>query len=509
MDPAKRIIVNTFAQFIKAISNIGLALYSTRIVLSALTASDFGIYSVIAGVVGMLGFITNTLVATTQRYLSFYNGQNNTDYVKRLFTNSLFIHIILGGCVYLILHLLRDVVIDEFLVIAPWRILAAKEVYDMVVLIFIISILSSPFKAVLIARENIVYISIVEILEGFFKLALAFLLFSLPGDRLILYARGLTIILSISFVAYVFYSYSRYKECTFNFKKFPLDSECTKQLLGFAGWTTYGMFAGVLRNQGMAVILNHFWGTIVNAAYGIASQVYGAVSFFSSSLLNAMNPQIVKAEGSKNRERMVDLACKESKFSTTLMIVISVPIMIEMPQIVDFWLKEVPDNTVLFCRSILLAFLLDQTTLGLHSAIQAIGKLKAYSLIMFTPKILYLPVMAVLLHLKASLTAIMFLYVVVEGVVAIMRIPFSKYAIGINIRGFFNSVIIPVVPLAMITTVSGVILSHLLQFPYSFIITIMATGFISLVVAWIFTLDDKEQAYVKGLLYRKKAHAED
>jgi len=107
------------------------------------------------------------------------------------------------------------------------------------------------------------------------------------------------------------------------------------------------------------------------------------------------------------------------------------------------------------------------------------------------------------------LTAIMFLYVVVEGVVAIMRIPFSKYAIGINIRVFFNSVIIPVVPLAMITTVSGVILSHLLQLPYSFIITIVATGFISLVVAWIFTLDDKEQAYVKGLLYRKKAHAED
>ncbi len=508
MDPTKRIIINTFAQYIKAISNIGLALYSTRVVLAALTTSDYGIYSVIAGVVGMLGFITNALVITTQRYLSFYNGQQNIEHVKRLFTNSLFIHLMMGFSFLLIFLVVKDTIIEGFLTIDPERIGAAKEVYDIVVFIFITTILSSPFKAMLIAHENIVYISIVEILESIFKLILAFLLFFFSGDRLVIYAKGLALILSFSLMAFILYSYSQYKECTFNFKKYPIESKCVKQLSGFAGWTTYGMVAGVLRNQGTAVILNHFFGTIVNAAYGIASQVYGAVSFFSSSLLNAMNPQIMKAEGNHSREHMLDLACKESKFSTALMIIISIPMMIEMPRILDFWLEEVPENTVLFCRAILLAFLLDQTTLGLHSAIQAIGKLKTYSLIMFSPKILYLPITMFMLYEKSSIMMVMILYVVIEGLVAIMRIPFSRYMMGISMRRYLSSVIYPIVPLAATTIFSGLIFSRLLHFDNSFIVTVILTGVIGMIVVWNFTLDSNEQAYVKNIVFKGKKRYE-
>lgn len=505
MDPAKRIIINTIAQYVKVITNTILALYSTRIVLDILTFSDYGLFALIAGIVGMLGFITNALIVTTQRYISYYSGESK-EYVKQIFTNSLCIHALLGFLICCFLLSIKYLLIEKFLTIDPARIGTASIVYDITTVIFFTTIMTSPFKALLISHENIVYISTIEIIDGLLKLLLAFSLILFNGDKLIIYTYGLSLILFLNLIAFVSYDVINYKECTFNFKRYPLNKNCTDQLLGFTGWTTYGMLAGVIRNQGTAAIFNHFMGTIVNAAYGIASQVYGTVSFFSSSLLNAMNPQIMKAEGNNNRKLMLELACKESKFSTAMMAIISIPIMVEMPAILDFWLKQVPSNTVLFCRSILLAFLFDQITLGLHSANQAMGNIKKYTILMFTPKILYLPLITLLLYKGSSLTTVMIIYVAIECVVAIMRIPFLKYTAGLRMSNYFRMVILPIIPLSAISFICAITCKAFFNFNYSFFATLIISCLCSIIVAWHFTLDAREREYVIYNIQKRKPH---
>ena len=436
MEPAKRIIVNTTAQYLKAITNICLSLYSTRLVLDALNVSDYGVYSLVAGVVGILSYLTNALVVTTQRYLSYNYGIGNLAEVRKVFANSLLIHIVISVVFCLLLLLTESLIMDRTLNIDPARLEAARIVFRITVAMLVLTIVTAPFKALLIARENIVYISIVEVADGVMRLILAVSLLFVHTDKLIAYAIGMGLILVVNLLAYVFYTHLRYEESRLELKCSTIDPASIRQLTGFAGWTTYGMVAGVCQMQGLAVVLNHFFGTVINSAFGLATQVNGAVRFVSTSVLNAMNPQIMQAEGNGDRQLMLKLASKESKFSTALMTMMSIPIMVETPAILDFWLKEVPEHTILFCRMMMLAFLLDQLTLGLHAANQATGIIRTYSLIMFTPKILIVPIAWALLVMGFSVASVMWLYVGIELGVALCRIPFMSKTVGLSMTDY-------------------------------------------------------------------------
>jgi O-antigen/teichoic acid export membrane protein len=504
MEASQRIIVNTLAQYSKSIINICLSLYSTRLVLSALDISDYGIYSVVAGVVGVLGYLTNSLVVTTQRYLSYYHGIGDIKQVKRLFANSLFIHLVLGLLFCLSLFLIGDYLIDSFLNIPSERLKAAGMVYSVMVLMLFVTVGTSPFKALLIARENIVYISIVEIIDGILKLLLALSLAIIGLDKLVFYSIGMLTILILNLMAYVVYVIIKYEESHIGTSLTIIDKHSTAQLLGFAGWTTYGMVAGMCQTQGLAIVLNKFFGTAINAAFGIASQVNGAIRFVSTSILNAMNPQIMKAEGNHNREKMLELASKESKFSTALMMVVSIPVMIEMPAILDLWLKEVPTYTCTFCRALMLAFLLDQTTLGLHAANQAIGKIKTYSLIMFTPKILIVPVAWFMFKAHYSISTIMTVYVGIELSVAIGRIPYLKMTAGLPIKTYLTQIILPLIPLGISLLASGLAFNYLADFPYNYIVNIILSATIGCLTLMMFVLDKKEKKYIASFFKKKE-----
>ncbi|MBR6194833.1 MAG: hypothetical protein IKQ58_05115 [Prevotella sp.] len=499
MDPAKRIIANTAAQYLKSITNICLSLYSTRLVLDALNVSDYGVYSLVAGVVGILSYLTNALVVTTQRYLSYNYGIGNLAEVRKVFANSLLIHIIISAVFCLLLLFIESLIMDRMLNIDPARLEAAKVVFRITVAMLVLTIITSPFKALLIARENIVYISIVEVADGVMRLMLAVGLLFVHADKLIVYAIGMGGILLVNFLAYVLYTHFRYEESRLELNSTIIDSTSIRQLTGFAGWTTYGMVAGVCQMQGLAVVLNHFFGTIINSAYGLATQVNGAVRFVSTSVLNAMNPQIMQAEGNGNRQLMIKLACKESKFSTALMMMLAIPIIVETPAILSFWLKEVPEHTTLFCRAMMLAFLIDQLTLGLHAANQATGIIRMYSLIMFTPKILIVPIAWGFLAAGLPVASVMWLYVGIELGVALCRIPFMWHSVGLNMAGYLRTVIVPLIPLCLIACAVSLCMVWLFDFHYRFILTLLVAIPCSLLTFWFFTLDHSEREYVTNL----------
>lgn len=496
-------IVNTAAQYIKALINIVLSLYSTRLILEALSISDYGLYSVVGGLVAMLGFITNALVITTQRYISYYHGVGNTDYVRKLFTNSLLLHLLIGIGLAIIMYLPEHWLMNHVLNIDSSRTQVATYVYEITILMLFITVLTAPFKALFIARENIVYISIVEVCDGVIKLLLAVFLLFVSADKLLVYAGMMALILFANLLAFALYALLRFDECSIIIRKKDVDKACISKLIGFAGWTTYAMGSVAARNQGTAVILNHFFGTTINAAYGIAYQIYSAVSFVATSILNAMNPQIMKAEGSGDRERTLMLAERESKYSTALMAVVAIPLIVEMPSVLALWLKEVPDGTTFFCRCILGAFLCDQITYGLHTANQALGHIRNYTLMVYTPKLMTLIVIWLLLENGYSISAVMFVYVVVEFVVALARLPYLKYTAGLRIWQFVRNVIVPLLPLCLVVFVVGWLCSFW-NIPYGYLLNIFLMLIVGCIMVWCFTLNKNERAYFKSMINKRR-----
>ncbi|MCR5130483.1 MAG: hypothetical protein K6C10_03350 [Prevotella sp.] len=504
MEPAKRIIVNTAVQYFKAVITTLIALYSTRLVLDALNITDYGIYSLIAGVVAMLGFITNALVITTQRHLSFYKGQNSTEFLRKFFANSLFIHIVFGLLIVIILLAIKGWLFSEMLNIEPSRVETAEKVYVISVFMLLATVLMSPFKALLIAHENIIFIVTIEILDSLIKLGLAIMLAYVTFDKLLVYAWMMAFIVFLNLLVFSSYSLVKFPECVILIRKRDLDIQHLKEVTGFASWTTYGMACVAARNQGTGVVLNHFWGTAINAAYGIAFQINAAISFLVTSILNAMNPQLMQAEGSGNREKMLSMAAMQSKYTTAILAVVIIPLIAEMPMILDLWLKEVPENTTLFCRFILLGFLFDQITLGLSSANQAIGNIRNFTLITYTPKLLYMIVIWFLIKQGWSVKSVMILWVIVELSVALIRIPYLHHKAGLDMLSYCKQVILPIIALTCAIVLTCWLCLHMQASLLRVLLTLTCSFIVGTLVGWLFVFNSHEKAFITKMIKELK-----
>lgn len=458
MNSVSRVFLNTISQYVRTIINVVLALYSTRIVLSALGSVDYGLYSVIAGIVAMLSFVTNALVISTQRYLSYYHGRKDLEYVSKVFSNSLIIHILISSILLIFLLSISHLVISDLLSIPYDKLQTSKIVYYIVAAIVSLSFITSPFRALFIARENIVYISIIDIIDGIFKVASAIVLTFYLHNRLILYSIFLACISLFNLLAFALFAGKKYEECVMPTKS-KLDKTILKQIFSFANWTIYSSGCVLLRTQGIAVIINRYFGVVVNASFGIAQQIAGALANVSQAIANALSPQIIKAEGENNRTRMLRLAGLECKYSFLMLGIVSIPIIFEMPAILRIWLGNADNDTVLFARFIIITCLCDQITAGLGIANQAIGKIRSYSIFFGTTKLMTIPIAIILLHYVDKSIVVMLSYVGVEFVSSVIRLFFLKKSAGLKIIDFSRRYIIP----SVVSATSAIIICSIIQ----------------------------------------------
>ena len=500
MTNSQRIIVNTAAQYTRTIINVCLSLYSTRLILAALGQTDYGIYSVVAGVVAMLSFITNALVTTTQRYLSFHYGAGDKDKIQIVFGNSVLLHIFIGIAIAAILCAMESWVTNHLLNISSDRLEAACIVYFAAVIMLLLTFLTAPIRALFIARENIVYISVIDVLDGVLKLVLAIGLSHISCDKLTAYAGLMTGIQLFNLLAFGIYAARKFEECHWPHLR-EWNKQYIKELSGFAGWTVYSTGCIIARTQGIAILLNRFLGSAINAAYGIALQVSGAVQFVSTSILNAINPQIMKAEGKGDRKKMIILSEYTSKYSFLLLSLVAIPLIAEMDTILQVWLENVPDNTVMFCQYILIATLCDQLTIGLTSANQAIGKIKNYSLIFYTFKLLTLLGAWYCLRMQWSPQCVMYCYVGVELFTAFLRLPLLHKMGNVDIRHFckqvFGHIAIPTIVILLV----AILITHTLTGTYRFLITIAVAIVAGAIAIWFTGLDRNEKELVTQYLH--------
>lgn len=501
MHPSHRIIVNTLAQYVRTIINTVLSLYSSRLVLNTLGVDNYGVYSLVAGVVSMLSFLTNSLVGSTQRFLSVSQGKDNVERLKEVFSNSLLLHIGLGFIVTCMLALLTPFIFNGFLNIPANRIDVAKLLYLLVIIMVYMSFIASPYRALLVSHENIVYTSIVDVADGILKVCSVLLLVYVPFDKLLAYGIIMLGIQLFNLLAFMIYSHIKYDECVRpRIKTFSISY--VKELSSFAGWVVYSSICVTFRNQGFAIVLNKLYGTAINAAYGIGMQLSGLVSFISTSLNNAIAPQLMSAEGAGNRGKMLALAETQSKASFLLLAMIGIPTMFEMQTLLKIWLVKVPDYTLLFSCMFLSMQIVDMLSSGLATANKAIGNIGLYTIYTYTPKLLVLPIGWISLKLGVSLFVVAIIMVVIELICMLLRIYLYRKEVWFNATEYIITVIVRSLPPVLISAVICILTHKLENGILRFILTFVCSIIVFLIVSYRFTLKNQEKYIVKSVIRR-------
>lgn len=504
MEKNKRILINVISQYARTVVCMVLSLYSTRIILATLGQSDFGIYGLVASVVMMIGFITNSLATSTQRFLSYSWGKNDVNETKVVFANAMSIHIFIGILFVVVLALIEPFVVHHYLIIPANRIEATAFVYWAMLFIMAITFITAPVRAVFFARENIVFSSLVDIMDGTIKLVGAIGLSWVTFDTLKAYAVLMATITLITFLVFYVYASVHYAECHVP-RLSELSKERISQMFGFSIWNFFSVGGTVVRTQGLSIVLNRFFSTIVNSAYTIALQVSGAVSSIAGSVVNAINPQLMQAEGRNDREGMKKYAMLESKFSFIALSTLLLPLCFEMPDILSFWLGDYPKEAPVFCTFILLIVIFDQSTVGLESANQALGKIRNYALTLCFLRLMVIPISWVCLYYGAPAYSVMMTYLGMEFFCALTRIYFVRKNAGLHIAHYCKYVYIGTsIPILGILAISY-LSTHFMEFPLRFILTEFFGIITSLSLVYLFSLTKAEKQWLKQkvLLIRK------
>jgi Na+-driven multidrug efflux pump len=448
----------------------------------------------------MLAFLQTAIGTSTQRYMSHSIGMGDKKRLQSIFRISNRLGLLLG--LFLVVAIeAAGFFFFSSLNIAPDRVFATRIVFHFVVLTTFFAMISLPLNSAIIAHEDIFVISIVFILESILKLAVAIYLIHSPFDKLIVYGVLIAAVYIGSFFIKWLYCRIKYEEC--KGKEGKIDRSLLAEITRFSGWNTFDPLTTTFSTQGIAVILNLFTGTIVNAAYGIANQVNGQLYFFSASLLMSMNPQIMKSEGSKERARTLRLSMLACKLSFFLLAFFSIPILIKMPYILQLWLKDVPEYTVLFCRMMLVSTLLSQTSYALQSAIIAIGKIKKYQIAIGISKLLVLPLSFCLLKMGAPIYMAVSTFIIVEIINMMIRLQIAGKLMRFKFRYFLNRIIFR---LLLSLLIAGTIsMSVLALIPESFLqltLIVIVSSISLLLLLKLLILDENESKQVENMFMK-------
>jgi len=376
---------------------MALSLYTSRVILDTLGAEDFGIYNVVGGVVSMFIFLNGAMGASTQRFLSYEIGKNDLKQLKKVFNATVIIHLVIALSIFLLAESIGVWVLNNYLNIPENRMQAAKWVYHLSALTIFISIIQTPYNAIIIAYERMNIYAYVSVFFGVMNLVIVIMLTWVSFDKLKFYG---TLLFILNLVVAIFYRY--YTKHQFKVTKFEVvrDKMLYKLLISYSGWNLFGNLALVAKGQGTTILLNVFFGPVLNTAQAIAMQVNGAVQGFYSNFQTALNPQIVKSYSANDKKYMLSLIIRGAKFSFYLIFILSLPILLEIDTILGIWLVDVPEYASSFAVLILIIALIDCISGPLITGVNATGNIRTFQIIVGSLQILILPMSYILFKLN-------------------------------------------------------------------------------------------------------------
>lgn len=500
-----RIAKNTLALYFRQILIMLVSLYTVRVVLSVLGAEDYGIYNVVAGIVTMFGFLSGAMATASQRFFSFELGKGNKHELSKIFCVTVTIYAFLSVIIVVLAETAGLYFVNTKLVIPSERVIAAKWIYQCAVVSFIFTLMTTPYLSSIIAHENMNVYAYVSIVEALLKLAVVFLLRVILIDKLILYAILLLCVSVINTGLYRLYSRKHYEECRF---KFLFDKKKFCEIFNYVGWNLFGSAVGVFKNQIVNILLNQFFGAAVNAARAIASQISTAVTSFSQNFSTAIRPQIIKTYASEQKNECLLLTFRGCKMTFFLMYIFVLPLVLEMPFILNLWLKNPPEHAVIFTRLVLIDALIDCVSYPIMALAQATGKIKLYQGVVGGILLLNFPASYAALSLGFPAWSVAAAAIVITFIAFIVRLFIVRKLTEFSARLFVRKVCFPLFLTALF--------SSLLPFAAEIFLTgrifkFFAVIFLSVGITSIFVLfvgmERSERNSFLSLIKRRLCHA--
>lgn len=449
MSSSRTIAKNSIFLYVRMILTMGVSLYTSRVVLRVLGVEDYGIYGVVGGIVAFLGFFNSAMSSATQRFLSYDIGKGDEEQLQKTFNATLNIHILIAILSFILAETLGLWFVNHKLNIATERMYAANWVYQFSILTFLVGIIQVPYNALIIARERMNVFAYISILDVVLKLAIVYLLVVFDSDKLILYSI-LTFLVSFSIrIIYQIYCRHQFKESRY---KFYFNKEYYKTLISYSGWNLFGNFAAVARGQGNNIVLNLFFGSVLNAAYSISMQVQAALFMFVQNFQVAANPQIIKSYAANDLERTKRLMSQSSRLAYFLSFLIAFPILINTEYILNLWLTTVPPHTVMFVQLVVITTLIESVSLSLMTGIQATGRIKAYQATIGTLVFLNLPLSYIALRLGYVPESIFVIGILISIIAFVLRLIFLKNLLDVDVFRYLKGNISRILALSVITT---------------------------------------------------------
>lgn len=498
----KKIAKNTAILYVGMVVGTLLSLISVRFVLDNLGVEDYGVYLALAGVVGFLNILNSIMSSGTQRFLSFEYGKGEDGGVNVHFNAAMTLHVITIILIIILGLALKDYVVRQLMNIPAGRLEAATVIYDLVLIKIAVSVLGVPYSAVLNAREDFRSVILISIVQSTIMFVGAWSLYVVSGDKLIYYTIITTLIVIAVFLLQLIYVRFRYPESTivprhlFNYRVV-----CSQ--LSFSGWNLFGALASIVQNQGMVLLINIFFGPAVNAVFGIAQQVSMGLTSFSSTLVRAIRPQLIQAEGRNDRRGMLNLVHWSGRVSFYVLLFLVAPLLLNMEPIFRLWLGHIPEGLTLFTALIIVGALINQFSVGIWSGVQAVGKIATYQAVVGLFRLLLLPLGYIAFSLGYPASAVLIIAIIIALLAIPLRVWFANRIFALDGKGWYKeTVLMSLIGVAPSFAVSWVILHLLGDYSYSHLFGVLIPIIIIPVNIYISGLIKSEKMVLVAMLKR-------
>ncbi len=495
---SKRIAKNTIMLYVRMMVIMLVTLLTSRLVLDALGFVDYGIYNVVGGVISMLSFINNSMTISVQRYFSYEIGKRDAQGLNKIFNIAFQAHILIALMFLIIAETIGLWFVSTQLTIPKDRVFAAMWVYQSVVFSSILTITQVPYAAMIIAKEKMNIYAYLSVLDVFLKLVIVYILYLHIFDNLILYAILTMLVNSITIICYRIYVIKSF--CESRILKY-WNIHQLKELFSFASWSMLGEIAWAFTGQGVNILLNIFFGPVINAARGISSQVDAAVRSFVQGFQTAVNPQLIKSYAADEIKEMLHLLYRSIRFSYFLLFLLALPLIIEMDFVLGLWLKSVPKHAVLFCRLSLICSLVDTLSNLLTQIPRASGKVRNYQMVVSTILLLNFPISYIVLKCGAVPEITLVVYLCISLLLLFSRFYMCKRLIDMSVSDFCYSVLKPVVKVTSMSIIISLLMAFCLHGNWIYsLLNILVIVVSTLLFIVIFGINREEYIYVKNIV---------
>lgn len=497
----KRIVKNSLLLYGRMFIVMAVSLFTSREILRVLGVDDFGIFNVVGGVVTMMNVVNSAMSVSTQRYLTFEIGKKEGSNFSNIFSMCMNVFILLSIAIFVVGETIGLWFVNKYLVIPSDRIVAANWVYQFSILSCICSLLTNPYNATIIAHERMNVFAYLGLAEVVSKLIIVYLLIIIPFDRLASY--GFLMFLSSCLILFIYYWYCRrcFKETKYSF---VWNYTLFKQLASYSGWNLFGSLSGIAKGQGLNVLINMFFGPSVNASRGIAYQLNGVVHSFFTNFYTAVRPQITKYYAQEDKANMFKLVFNSSRMAIFLILLVSLPLLIETNFILQLWLGQTPDYAVPFIRLIIIITAIDSMSTPLMTAIHATGNNRLYQLTVGILMILTLPFSYVALKMGYSPVSVFIVSLVLSSIGLFARLSIANKQLGLPIRPYIRQVILRSLVVVVISLVIPIFLYNLMPCGlWSAIFVCFSCVCSSIVCFYMIGLEHQERNYILQVIRKK------